>query len=70
MVFLDITHEQGPAEDMAVTILTTIKAVMKVQIKGDNLELFPYLSFVLFSSNTSRFYSTSQLVVHTHYTAS
>jgi len=30
MVFLDFTHEQGPAEDMAVTILMTIKAVMTV----------------------------------------
>jgi hypothetical protein len=30
MVFLDFTHEQGPAEDMAVTILMTIKAMMIV----------------------------------------
>jgi hypothetical protein len=30
VVFSDFTHEQGPVEDVAVTILMTMKALMTV----------------------------------------
>jgi hypothetical protein len=53
-VFSGFTEEQGPEEDIVVTSLMTIKAVMTVKIQGDKLELFPYLSFALCYANTSR----------------
>jgi hypothetical protein len=48
-VFFGFNYEEGPAEDLAVTILMTINSLIAVDIKGETLGFISMIIFPFFT---------------------
>lgn len=66
VVFLGFAHEQGPAEDLIVSTLTTIHSLITVDIIYFHVKLF----FSVLREHSRFVQGTSKIIVNTHYTLS